>query len=410
MNKKHYLIFSLIVKFLLVGFAYAQISYLEYIPARNGSVNNWLLLGPFSNSVKGAVGVSEHGDGCFGFHTDLLVDYGGEKSITPYVGQIIHKEYLWELMLNPSEWINLNSYYEKNDDAVTYAYAIMNVNKDRTVRLGLSHNDGLKIFLNGEQVYKNHSAEIVLNSIPLIVRLKKGDNRLLLKIDEKTGGWGFGLSVKTITGKKVEGLKVKIPVLNDQTNLQAKLFESCRLNDSEPAINEPLFLNFSAIGISLPESVNLPLLLVDREGNVLQKQVLSLGDTLRQRYALDFNPQESNCLIMMEGYPDLRPISLTLVKKKVYNKDPDQILGKRPYEMGDRPGFDNPLIDFEDLDGWWISSQKGASARLYRSRVQQMDGNYVARIKYRGKDRSSSFEFGPPEPVLIPNDVDNLGI
>ncbi len=411
MYKKYlHLLFFLFVLSAFNGASFAQTSFLEYVPGRDGSIKNWLLLGPFSNSEKGAVGISGHGDGCYGYHTDLLVDYGGESSISPYAGQLIHTSYSWELTLYPSEWIDFNSYYEKNDDVVAYAYVVLNVNKEMTVKLGLSHNDGLKILLNGEQVYENHTAQLVLNSMPLIVHLKKGDNRLLLKVDEKTGGWGFGLSVKTVNDKEVRGLKVKIPVLNDHTELQAQLFENSRLNDSEPAMDEPLFLKFSAMGISLPKSVNLPLLLLDSEGKVLQKQVLPLGDTLQQNYALTFNPQKSECKIMIEGHPDIKPISLTMVNKKVYNNDPDQNLGKRPYEMGDRPGYDKPLIDFEDLDGWWINSQKGASARLYRSRVQQMDGAYVARVDYKGKGRTSSFEFGPPKPVLIPNDADNLGI
>ncbi len=392
------------------GFSFAQISSLEYIPAGTGSINHWLLLGPFSNSVEGTGGISEHGTGCYGYNTDLLEDYGGERSVSPYAGQIIHEHYAWKLMLYSSEWIDFNSYYEKNDDAVAYAYVTLNTDKEMTVKLGLSHNDGLRIFLNGEQVYENHTAQIVLNSIPLIAHLQKGDNRLLVKVDEKTGGWGFGLSVKTINDKEVRGLKIKIPVLNNQTTLQAQLFESSRLNDSEPAMDDPLSLNFSAMGVSLPKSVNLPLLLMDSYGAILQRQVLPLGDTLQQSYALSFNPQRSNYKIMIEGHRDIKPITLTMVNQKVYNNDPDQNIGQRPYEMGDRPGYDKPLIDFEDLEGWWIHSQKGASARLYRSRAQQMDGAYVAKVEYNGEDRNSSFEFGPPEPVLIPDDADNLGI
>ena len=411
MHKKYlHNLFFLFLLSIFAGLSFAQISSLEYTLGGNGSINHWLLLGPFSNSAEETVGISEHGDGCYGYNTDLLMVCGGENSISPYTGQIIHKKYSWKLLLGSSEWIDLNSYYEKNDDVVAYAYVTLNTDVEMTVKLGLSHNDGLKIFLNGEQVYENHTAQLVLNSIPLIAHLKKGDNRLLLKVDEKTGGWGFGLSLKTVNDKEVRGLKIKIPILNDQTEWQAQLFENSRLKDSEPAINEPLFLNFSTGGISLPKSVNLPLLFLDSEGKVIQKHIVSLGDTLRQSYTLSFNPQKSNGKIMIEGHPHIQPISLTMVNKKVYKKDPDQNIGQRPYEMGDRPGYDKPLIDFEDLEGWWIHSQKGASARLYRSRVQQMDGDYLARVEYKGEDRASSFEFGPPEPVLIPTNADNLGI
>jgi hypothetical protein len=140
---------------------------------------------------------------------------------------------------------------------------------------------------------------------------------------------------------------------------------------------------------------------MDSEGTVLQQQVIPLGDTLRQSYALSFSPRESQYKIVIEGHPDIKPITLTTVNQKIYNNDPDQNIGQRPYEMGDRPGYDQPLIDFEDLEDWWIHSQKGASARLYRSRVQQMDGSHVARVEYNGEDRSSSFEFGSPEPVRV---------
>lgn len=412
-NKKSSLsqlmILTLVLWLVHINSVFAQTSFLEHAPGRDGSIKNWLLLGPFSNSEKGAVGISGHGDGCYGYHNDLLTDYGGEGSIVPYAGQIIHQKYSWELLFNPSEWIDFNNRYEKNDDAIAYAYVILNVEKEMNVKLGLSHNDGLKILLNGKQVYENHVGQLVLNSASSAVHLKKGDNRLLLKIDEKKGGWGFSLSVKTLDYKEISGLKIKIPI-GDRRELSKQLFENSFLNDSEPALNEPISLKFLPDGMMLPKDIMLPLLLVDGVGAVLEKQVLQLGDTLRQSYALSFKPQESKCKIIVEGHPGLNPISLTIVDKKVYNHDSNKNIGKRPYEMGTRPGYSNPLISFEDLDGWWINSQNGASVRLYRSRVQQMDGDYVAKVEYNGKDKTSSFEFGPPNPVPIPSDADNLGI
>ena len=402
-------VFTLVLGLVHINSVFAQTSFLEYTPGNDGSINNWLLLGPFSNSEKGAVEIRGHGKGCYGYHNDLLTDYGGEGSITPYVGQIIHQQYSWELKFNSSEWIDFNNYYEKNDDAIAYGYIILNADKDMNIKLGLSHNDGLKILLNGKQVYENHVSQLVLNSASSIINLKKGDNRLLLKIDEKAGGWGFSLSVKTVDGREISGLKIKIPV-DDQSKLNMQLFKNSYLSDSEPALDEPISLKFLPAGMLLPKDLILSLLLMDSVGTVLEKQIIQLGDTLQQSYALSFNPQESKCKIIVDGHPELNPITLTIVDQKVYNHDSNKNIGERPYEMGTRPGYSDPLISFEDLDGWWINSQNGASARLYRSRVQQMDGDYVAKVEYKGKDKTSTFEFGPSNPVLIPNDADNLGI
>lgn len=414
MNSKMHSHLKLVILTLVLGLVhinsiFAQTSFLEYTPGRDGSIKNWLLLGSLSNSEKGTIGISGHGDGCYGYHNDLLTDYGGEDSISPYVGQVIHQQYSWELMFNSSEWIDFNNYYKKNDDAVAYGYVIVNVEKEMNVKLGLSHNDGLKILLNGKQVYENHVAQLILSSVSSVVHLKKGDNRLLLKIGEKKGGWGFNLSFKTVDDKKISGLKIKIPI-GDRNELSRQLFKNSFLNDSEPAFNKPISLKFLPVEMKLPKDVMLPLLLVDSVGAVLQKQILQLGDTLQQNYALSFNPKKSKCKILFKGNPDLNPISLVMVNKKVFNNDYDQSIGKRPYEMGTREGYDKPQIDFENIEGWWINSKNGASARLYRSRVQQMDGDFVAKVEYKGKNKTSSFEFGPPNPVLIPNDADNLGI
>ena len=201
-------ILSLSLIFILSGIAalsFAQQTSLTYLPDENGALRHWLLLGPFLNSQSEKSKISEHGTACYGYHTDLLIGSGGETAVAPYAGQIMQPSYRWELLFNPSEWIDLNSHYEKNDDVVAYAYLILNAEEMMPVKLGLSHNDGLKIFLNGSQVYEEHMAHVVLNAVSLIVTLEKGDNRLLIKVDEKTGGWGFGLSVKTIHDKKVKG-------------------------------------------------------------------------------------------------------------------------------------------------------------------------------------------------------------
>ena len=72
------------------------------------------------------------------------IDQGGEKAVTPGAGRIFDRQRAWTLLFNTSQWIDFNSYYEKNDDVVAYAYVILYAEEEMKVKFGLSHNDGLK--------------------------------------------------------------------------------------------------------------------------------------------------------------------------------------------------------------------------------------------------------------------------
>ena len=81
----------------------------------------------------------------------------------------------------------------------------------------------------------------------------------------------------------------------------------------------------------------------------------------------------------------------------------EEIVGQRPYEMvwANRVEDDQPpLIDFEDLTGWRLEL-KNAQANFIRSREQQIWGNYVGKLTYRGTGEKPEVRIIPPEPVKI---------
>ena len=64
----------------------------------------------------------------------------------------------------------------------------------------------------------------------------------------------------------------------------------------------------------------------------------------------------------------------------------DEPVGKRPYEMvwANRTEDNHPaLVDFENLDGW-TAAGADSQAQLTRSRQQQLWGQYVGKLAYRG--------------------------
>lgn len=82
----------------------------------------------------------------------------------------------------------------------------------------------------------------------------------------------------------------------------------------------------------------------------------------------------------------------------------DEPVGKRPYEMvwANRTEDAHPAsIDFENLDGWKAECVDSV-AELTRSRRQQLWGDYVGRLVYRGTGRKPSVTLKPPKPVPLP--------
>jgi len=56
--------------------------------------------------------------------------------------------------------------------------------------------DGIKVWLNGQVVHANEVQRAhTAGSDEVPVYLKAGTNRILVKIDNTTGGWGFSLAV-----------------------------------------------------------------------------------------------------------------------------------------------------------------------------------------------------------------------
>jgi alpha-galactosidase len=80
--------------------------------------------------------------------------------------------------------------------AVAYGYAEVESVHARDTLLKCGSDDGIKIWLNGEQIHANEVGRAYLpGNDEVAVRLDTGINRLLVKVVNYTGGWGFGVSV-----------------------------------------------------------------------------------------------------------------------------------------------------------------------------------------------------------------------
>ncbi len=91
---------------------------------------------------------------------------------------------------NGLHFIDFRRSYGGNDPAVAYAYTQLSVNKDTTLVIQIAHNDGCKVWMNGNLVYQklgNHPIALhfeersVELSDQFSAHLKKGANNLVIK-------------------------------------------------------------------------------------------------------------------------------------------------------------------------------------------------------------------------------------
>ncbi len=87
-------------------------------------------------------------------------------------------------------------------------------------------------------------------------------------------------------------------------------------------------------------------------------------------------------------------------------------IGQRPYEMvwANRvTDTRTPLIDFENLDGWTVS-RNDAVSDFSRSQEQQLWGDHVGKLVYRGAGAHPTVALVPPHRIPVPGPVDCVNL
>lgn len=81
------------------------------------------------------------------------------------------------------------------NNVVAYGLAYVNSPTDReSVEIFLGSDDGVRIWVNDELIYENHvHRRLVADQDRFTIDLKKGQNKILIKVDEGFAQWGFGM-------------------------------------------------------------------------------------------------------------------------------------------------------------------------------------------------------------------------
>lgn len=156
-------------------------------------MKDWLILGPIAIAPDTAEpGVERQKQA---FDDDLLAAAGGERNVQAVVGTSLHvggREHVWRRIESTSDVIDLKAGATPGDFVVAYAAAEIELPQATKAVLGFGSDDGIKVWLNGKLVHENwtfRGARPDDDGVP--VELVAGRNRLLLKIQNGSQGWGF---------------------------------------------------------------------------------------------------------------------------------------------------------------------------------------------------------------------------
>ena len=175
-----------------------------------GFVVNWLVCGTFPNP-------GERPDNA-GFNVDYLKNYGGEAAFTPTNGMEIKKDdgsaakFLpysttgTDIIFGDVAHLKIESNQEK---ILVYCACWLDSDADKDVEVRVGSDDGYKLWINHQLISVQHVYRAMeMDQETHKVKLNKGKNLLLIKVDQDTGEYQFMLRVVGADGKAAPGVKV----------------------------------------------------------------------------------------------------------------------------------------------------------------------------------------------------------
>ncbi len=154
-------------------------NFLERVQSADHFLTDWWLAGPFDNT--GRKGLATVYEPELGF--DSTATFKGMNG-----AQVTWSRY----SDNTSGYINFFQLFNPKKDVVAYAFRKLYVPEARAVTFGVGSNDGVKVWINGKPVLDRLvSRKAVPNDDVITVSLQKGENTVLVKVDQLANKWGF---------------------------------------------------------------------------------------------------------------------------------------------------------------------------------------------------------------------------
>ncbi|MDP4282189.1 MAG: DUF2961 domain-containing protein [Bacteroidota bacterium] len=150
----------------------------HYIP-------DWYIVGPFPNPIK-KQNIRYGLDSIFPPETASLDLQGG---FTGAKGKLI----TWKYVQTPENgYVDLTKLFTPNKNVVCYAVTYIYSDKEMLTPLYVGSDDGIKVFFNNKEIIRYLGIRIAEPDQEMrIVKVKRGWNKLMLKIENNCGGYAF---------------------------------------------------------------------------------------------------------------------------------------------------------------------------------------------------------------------------
>jgi CubicO group peptidase (beta-lactamase class C family) len=152
-------------------------------------MKTWLIAGPISVSTDNSKPDAATQEKVFKSDLISAVSLTGGNLSPVLVNQ---KDLKWEPVSWGDDIIDLDSIYNHKDYVYAYALAEIKAPAAANALLGVGSDDGIKIWLNGKLVHDNWIPRGVNKDEDVVpLKLVKGSNQLLIKVQDIEGGWSF---------------------------------------------------------------------------------------------------------------------------------------------------------------------------------------------------------------------------
>jgi alpha-galactosidase len=158
--------------------------------AAEDCIRQWHIIGPFVSDTPGTISLD--------FPTPVDAALRPDGSVDLDAGYTVNGAPMkWKpVTADKRGFVNLGKHAGKTEWAVAYGYAEVESVHPRDVVLKCGSDDGIRIWLNGQLVHNHETVRnYSLGADQVPVHLPQGINRILVKIDNKRAGWGFGIAV-----------------------------------------------------------------------------------------------------------------------------------------------------------------------------------------------------------------------
>lgn len=183
----------------LVAVRFGRLGELVEPSAAQGFLTRWWVLGPFPNVNNSAAERSWFPEEVIALHGHYKID--GQPAA-----------WQWLPVVDPAGVQDLLPLWTASSDVCAYAYTEFTVGAAQDALLQLGSDDGVVVWLNGNQVHRNIvDRALAIDQDKVKVRLRVGTNRLLLKVLQTSGQWGYAVRLTRPDGRPLEATPLEPP-------------------------------------------------------------------------------------------------------------------------------------------------------------------------------------------------------